>query len=158
MRALIVLVSVAVLAGAMSADAADRQIAAVLTGTALVKDGDGVLFGQVEIRLQGIAAPEDSEIKREPGGAESTASLAKLVNGQTLRCELDGTIASSNRPVAVCFMLDGTDIGDYQVRRGHARDCPAFSRGRYAPAENQARAKGRDLGAIYPLPAYCTAR
>ncbi len=30
---------------------------AKLTGVAKVKDGDGVLFGKVEIRLQGIAAP-----------------------------------------------------------------------------------------------------
>jgi len=42
---------------------------AVLTGIASVKDGDGLQFGSVEIRLQGIAAPElDDKLGRESKG------------------------------------------------------------------------------------------
>jgi len=131
-------------------------VVATIEGVARAKDGDGVLFGRIEIRLNGIAAPEDNHTKREPGGPEATANLARLVNGLRLRCDLDGSLASSNRPVGVCFKPDGSDIGEHQVRAGHARDCPAFSKGRYAGAEQDARAQGKNLSAIYPLPRYCT--
>lgn len=41
----------------------------MLTGIASVKDGDGLQFGSVEIRLQGIAAPElDDKLGRESKG------------------------------------------------------------------------------------------
>jgi len=42
-----------------------------------------------------------------------------------------------------------------QVRAGHACNCPAFSGGRYAAAEAEARAAGNDLSRIYDLPDYC---
>ena len=130
----------------------------VLSGVATAKDGDGVLFGQVEIRLQGIAAPEWNRRKRDPGGEASANSLRALVDGRMLRCELDGTTTgpkSRYRPVAICFLEDGRDIGMLQVLAGAARDCPRNSRGRYAAAEQRARASGRNLSAIYPLPDYC---
>jgi len=128
----------------------------VFTGTGTAKDGDDVIVNATDIRLQGIAAPEDNGAKREPGGPEATASLRAIVDGKQLRCEPDGTKARG-RPVAVCF-LDGKDVGELQVLAGHARDCPHFSGGRYGAAEMQARAAGRDLSAIYPLPRYCLDR
>lgn len=126
---------------------------ATLTGTANVIDGDGVLFGHVEVRLQGIAAPEDNGRKRDIGGPESSANLQDFVQGKMLRCELDGTTAGK-RPVGICY-LAGKDIGLYQVESGHARDCPNFSDSRYAAAEKIAREAGKDLSAIYELPDYC---
>jgi len=131
------------------------QSVATLTGVAKVQDGDGVLFGKVEIRLQGIAAPEDSSKKRDPDGPASSANLRAYVEGKTIACQLDGTVASSNRPVGICYLGD-VDIGEYQVLTGHARDCPHFSGGRYARAEAEARAAGRDLSKTYALPDYCT--
>jgi len=115
-----------------------------------------VIVNGVDIRLQGIAAPEDNHARREPGGPEATASLHAIVDGKRLRCELDGTKARG-RLVAMCF-IGGTDVGEMQVLAGHARDCPHYSGGRYATAEMKARAVGRDLSAIYALPAYCTPR
>lgn len=47
-----------------------------------MRDGDGVLFGDVEVRLRGIAAPEDNQKKREPGGPESTKKLRSII-GET---------------------------------------------------------------------------
>ena len=131
-------------------------VVAVMQGIATVKDGDGVILNGTEIRLQGIAAPEDNEFKREPGGPESTRSLRTLVESKHIRCDLDGTRARG-RPVGICY-LGSLDIGEHQVRTGHARDCPRFSRGRYAGAEQTARATGRDLSATYSLPAYCMRR
>lgn len=107
-----------------------RQVGdVIISGVATAKDGDDVIVNGIDIRLQGIAAPED---------------------------EPDGTKAQG-RPVARCY-LDWRDIGELQVLAGHARDCPRFSSGRYADEEGSARSAGRDLSAIYPLPNYCTPR
>lgn len=136
----------------------EYETVAVLSGIARVRDGDGVLFGDVEVRLQGIAAPEDSPANREPGGPESTANLRALVEGKFLVCHLDGTTGGSRyRPVGICYLGD-LDIGRHQVATGHARDCPRFSGGRYADAEEAATRASHDLGAIYALPAYCGQR
>jgi micrococcal nuclease len=123
--------------------------------TAAAHDCDDVRFGRVQIRLRGIAAPEDYRGNREPGGPEATRHLGGLVDGREVTCHLDGTTAGrSRRPVANCF-IDGKDVGEMQGRAGHARDCPAFSGGRYAAAEEEARAAGHDLSRIYELPDYC---
>lgn len=127
-----------------------------LEGIATAKDGDDVIVQGVDIRLQGIAAPEDNGAKREPGGPEATASLHAIVDGKQIVCVPDGTKARG-RPVAVCS-VGGRDVGELQVLAGHARDCPRFSRGRYATAESKARSQGRDLSAIYSLPSYCALR
>lgn len=132
---------------------ASARPAGVISGLATAKDGDDVIVQSIDVRLQGIAAPEDSRAKREPGGPEATASLAAIVAGGSVRCELDGTKARG-RPVAICY-LNGRDIGELQVLAGHARDCPRFSGGRYAAAETKARSEGNDLSAIYALPSYC---
>lgn len=128
---------------------------AVITGVAEVVDGDGVSFGEVEIRLQGIAAPEDSRKYGQPGGAEATANLKRIVEGKIVRCDLDGTVTPrSNRPAGICY-LDDQDVGAMQVRQGFARDCPKYSGGRYAADEAAARASGHDLSKTYKLPGYC---
>jgi len=120
-----------------------------------VHDGDDIRFGRVQVRLRGIAAPEDYRGNREPGGPEATRHLAELVDGRKVTCQLDGTTAGrSRRPVGTCF-VNGEDIGALQVRAGYARDCPAFSGGSYAAAEAEARAAGGDLSRIYALPLYC---
>jgi micrococcal nuclease len=125
----------------------------VLSGVGTAKDGDGVIVQAIEIRLQGIAAPEDNSRSRQPGGPEATANMRRLVDGQQLVCHPDGTKARG-RPVATCT-VNGKDVGELQVEQGFARDCPRYSGGRYAAAEQRARASGRNLSAIYPLPGYC---
>jgi len=128
---------------------------AVLTGTAVAPDGDDLAFGDVRVRLRGIAAPEYRQNRHEPGGREATESLSAAVAGRTIVCHLDGTTAgSTRRPVGVCF-ADGVDLGELQVLSGVARDCPSFSGGIYAEAEAEARRQGHDLSAIYPRPSYC---
>ncbi len=129
------------------------QIAGTLIGVVEVKDGDGLLFGEVELRLQGIAAPEDRRGKVDDGGKEATTALKALAQGRTVVCYLDGTTAN-RRPVGVCE-VDGRDIGQAMVRGGWARDCPAYSKGRYKASEMQARSSGRNLSLIYALPTYC---
>jgi micrococcal nuclease len=72
------------------------------------------------------------------------------------RCELDGD-RTYDRCVGICY-LQGEEMSDIMVHRGLARDCPRFSRGRYAEAESQAAAAGAAIGRIYTLPEYCRPR
>ena len=104
------------------------------------------------IRLNGLAAPEGDE----PGGAAATQAMFEVVQGRTLRCDLDGE-RTHNRCVGVCY-LDGADISAIMVHRGVVRDCPRYSQGRYAEAELQAAAAGATIGRIYTLPGYCRPR
>jgi endonuclease YncB( thermonuclease family) len=131
---------------------------AILIDTGRAIDSDGIVIGHVEVRLQGIAAPEWSDrAGHDPGGRAALKGLASMVDGREVRCELDGTTASSGRPVGVCF-VGGHDVGRRMVEMGLARDCPRFSGGRYKEAEAQARVRGADLSRIYHLPGYCTPR
>ena len=138
-----------------SAAAADLPFPVVgeMRGIAGVKDGDGVMVGGVEVRLQGTAAPEDNGHRVDPGGKEASAALRALVKGKPVVCYLDGT-TTRGRPVGVCHVA-GVDVGEVMVREGFARDCPRYSGGRYADAEKAAVRGGRNLAAIYPLPRYC---
>ena len=129
---------------------AHAQIA-TLTGLGAAHDGDGIKFGKVEVRLQGIAAPE----LHDKGGIAAKAALHNLIKGKTVRCELDGTLARK-RPVGVCF-VDGVDVGESLIKDGFARDCPRFSGGRYAEAEHTAKQNGATISETYKLPRYCNA-
>lgn len=61
---------------------AGYPVAATMTGIAAAHDGDDIRFGRVQIRLHGIAAPEDYRGNREPGGPEATRHLAGLVDAR----------------------------------------------------------------------------
>ena len=126
--------------------------AEVIHGLAKVVDGDGVEVNGIEIRIQGIAAPEH-RINEKSIGYKSTQNLRGLVGGKYLICHLDGT-KTGNRPVGVCF-FNLLDIGQFQIETGHARDCEAYSNGRYHNFELRAKASGFDLSTSYELPNYC---
>jgi endonuclease YncB( thermonuclease family) len=82
--------------------------------------------------------------------------MVELVEGRTLRCELNGE-RTGDRCVGVCY-LEGADIAAKMVAAGLARDCPRFSGGRYREAELQAAAAGATIGRTYRLPGYCRER
>ncbi|MEM7683215.1 MAG: thermonuclease family protein [Pseudomonadota bacterium] len=129
---------------------------ATLEGAARVVDGDTIRVGRVPVRLNGIAAPEFSGTRVEIGGIEATEAMRALVDGRHVVCDLDGS-RTHGREVGRCA-VEGQDIGEAMVRAGLARDCPRFSGGDYAAAEQEARAAGRDLSALYALPGYCQNR
>lgn len=64
---------------------------------------------------------------------------------RAVRCE------SYDPYIGVCFTPAGEDISAIMVARGVARDCPRYSRGRYAAHETEA---SRALA----LPGYCRPR
>lgn len=66
--------------------------------------------------------------------------MIDLVEGRTLRCELNGE-RTHDGCAGICY-LEGADI----------------SGGRYAEAERQAAADGATISGVYPLPGYCRPR
>lgn len=156
LAALVALTCVGLAASSLVRHAAlDRDAAAILTGYPVAQDGDDLRFGEVRVRLWGIAAPEDRRGLVQPGGPEARAALAALIDGRQVTCDLDGSTAGrSLRPVGLC-RAGQVDLGEAMVRGGWARDCPAHSGEAYAQAEAAARAEGSDLSARYPLPGYC---
>jgi micrococcal nuclease len=101
------------------------------------------------IRLSGPAAPEWDEA----GGTEARKAMIKLVDGHTVRCDLDGT-RTYDRCAGVCY-LDGQDDAAVLVQKGLARDWPPYSGGRYAMTEANAAAAGATIRRNYRLPGYC---
>ena len=111
-------------------------------GRARVTDGDTLRVGGVPVRLKGLAAPEVAHggDGGEPGGSEAKAFMVKLVEGQTVVCDLTRERTHGGR-VSWCY-LDGQDVAEALIRAGLARDCPRFSGGRrYAAAERPAARK-----------------
>lgn len=111
-----------------------------------VRDGDTIEVNAVPIRLQGVAAPE----LKEKWGRASKEAMQRLVAGKRLRRDLSGE-KTHDRPVGVCYLDDGTDIGAAIIAEGFARDCPGYSGGRYEVYETE---KSRTL----PFPKYCRRR
>jgi micrococcal nuclease len=135
-----------VLVLALPASAGER-----LAGRAKVIDGDTITVDGIHVRLKGVAAPEVAHFGRggESGGEEARGFMAKLVDGQTVVCDLTQE-RTHGRRVGWCYR-DSEDIGEALIRAGLARDCPRYSGGRYA-ADDQPRA------AALPFPGHCRAR
>lgn len=116
-----------------------------ISGMAHVVDGSTVQVitqhDAIKVHL-GIAVPGN----QQSGGSEATAFLEQYTEGEPIRCVLDGT-RFQNLEGGICYVA-GRDIGAALIRAGLARDCPAFSGGRYWPIE---RPEAQKL----PLPDYC---
>lgn len=69
----------------------------------MVWDYDGLLFGRVEVRLQLVAALELNWEENPAGGAAAKVALEGFISDAgDVVWHLNGTTASSNRPVGVC--------------------------------------------------------
>ncbi len=105
----------------------------------------------ISFRMEGIVTPE----RGHPAFNETKAGMAELVDDEMLACDMTD-MDRYGRPVVVCTLSDGSDLGALMVLQGMARDCPALSGGRYANEEATARSLGHDLSMVYPvLPSYC---
>lgn len=124
---------------------------AEIAGRARVVDGDTFSVGAERIRLWGVDAPEGRQVCQDARGQgyrcgdTAREQLARLIGGQTLRCEVRDR-DPYGRAVSRC-LSGATDLGEAMVRAGWAVDYVQFSRGAYASAEVEARRARRGLWA-----------
>ena len=102
---------------------------AVLSGPAIVSDGDTIRVQNQAIRLQGI----DAEELKEPNGPGARQALIRYTVGKIVECSDTGE-RSYNRIVGVC-KINGQDLGAIMVKTGYALDCERYSKGRYRSLE-----------------------
>lgn len=117
-----------------------------ISGQATAIDGDTLRLGQhmdIHVRIEGIAAPEIYQ----GHGKEARAFMRALVDGRIVTCTISRAAESHDRLVGNCA-VDGRDIGEAMTTAGLARDCFAYSHGRYFATQ---AAAALDLF----LPAYC---
>ena len=113
-------------------------------GEARVIDGDTIKIGSVTIRLWGMDAPEMGQrCGAHDCGRMAADRLTDIIAGAPVQCAMVDT-DRYGRMVATCT-ANGTDLGEAMVRDGYAIDYPMYSRGRYAPAEDEARRARRGL-------------
>jgi len=117
-----------------------------IRGTAEILDGDSLRLGAVEIRLQGIDAPEGRQTCTVDGrawrcGRSAARALDELIGEAPVRCVWTQR-DRYGRALATCFK-DGTDINSVLVARGMAVAYTHYS-DRYLSEE--ALARSRRLG------------
>lgn len=142
---------VALLTLSLPADAAQKRSQAIITGSAVVTDGDTIRIGEARIRLFGIDAPEGKQTCERDGmawlcGQESAKWLRELVADKTLTCtERDRD--RYKRIVAVCTLPDGRNINSEIVAAGMALAYVPYAGDLYKPQEADAKADKRGLWA-----------
>ena len=123
-----------------------------LIGTASVIDGDTIEIHGQRIRLNGIDAPESTQLcldgagKKYRCGQKASLALADFLATHRPTSCIEVDRDRYRRMVAVCT-AGGVDIGERMVRQGYAVDWPKYSAGFYAQAETEARKAKRGLWA-----------
>src|SRR5262249_32654764 len=108
-------------------------LAADLSGTARVIDGDTIVIGDTHIRLWGIDAPERQQTCRSKTGdvyecgRDSAAVLRELTRDRAIQCQARDR-DQYGRVVAVC-RTESSELTAAMVRRGWAVDSPKTATG-----------------------------
>ena len=113
-----------------------------------VVDGDSLFFGNKEIRLEGIDAPEyhqscyDKKEKAYPCGKLAYQALKKLVSGKKVRCR---KIVKDkyHRDVSECWAGD-ININEWMVKNGWAVAYTRYTKA-YEKAESVAKTQHRGI-------------
>jgi len=114
----------------------------IISGPAIVTDGDTIRINNFKIRIHGIDAPESRQTcklpdKIIPCGTLATIAMEKLITGNTVTCEPTDT-DRYGRVVAIC-RANGVDVGQRLVQTGLAVAYRRYST-RYVADEDVARA------------------
>jgi endonuclease YncB( thermonuclease family) len=107
-------------------------VAADITGTAKVREGDHVQIGSTRIRLGGIDAPSVDQLCLNNSGERWTCGIAardeliKHTDNKTWTCHLRQAADRRGRVIARCE-VDGEDIQKWIVKSGWALSYTRFS-------------------------------
>lgn len=148
-RSLVGLVLAIVLLGVLvvlpeTARTREFKVQPLITGPARVIDGDTLDFSGQRVRLEGIDAPEISQLcdtnqgGKWPAGRLAAAHLARIVGARTVTCEILGHDLYG-RILGRC-KADGAPINARLVREGAARAFVKYSQ-IYVGDEAAARAE-----------------
>jgi endonuclease YncB( thermonuclease family) len=122
-----------------------------IIGRARIVDGDTISINGVQIRLEGIDAPETAQTcvgaKGDTWqcGITGTQRLAGLVKGERVICDKSGH-DRYNRTLAYCRLENGTELNAWMVRQGFALAFVRYS-SKYVNEEKEAREANRGLWA-----------
>ncbi len=91
-------------------------------GKPRVVDGDTLVFGEEEVRLGGLDAPEKEQSCESkwgtpyPCGQIAANALRERIGNETVTCKRKGRALRR----LTCFLADGSDLNAWVVRNGHA--------------------------------------
>ena len=122
----------------------------IISGSAVVTDGDTIKINNNKIRLFGIDAPEKKQScekifltisfisfkKKYPCGEISTEKLKKLINKNIIKCHVEGK-DRYQRKLAICFRKK-LNINSWLVRNGYAVSYQKYSK-KYLSEEIEAK-------------------
>lgn len=121
---------------------------AAAAATVKVIDGDSIVVNGVEMRLEGIDAPEyhqdcfDKDGNKYRCGEKADAYMRELVKDRKVSCEKLET-DRYGRQVAICY-ADGEDLNKAMVAAGWAVAYDRYDK-RYVETEKEARKAGRGI-------------
>lgn len=100
-----------------------------VTGQARLIDGDSLFVNGVELRLEGIDAPEAAQNctragKSWPCGRDASRALGRLLRGSAVRCE-GARRDAHDRVLAICRLGD-MNINRWMVEQGWAVSFHAY--------------------------------
>ncbi len=118
-------------------------------GTLRVVDGDTIVIAGINVRLQGIDAPEagqscrDGKGKAYPCGRRATEALTLLAAGG-VSCDMEPEEGKYGRKVGTCYAVGGRNVNALMVLMGYALAYRKYSTA-YVREEDRARAGRRGL-------------
>ena len=112
----------------------------IISGKAVITDGDTVKINNKKIRFSGIDAPESYFFGKKQictlnkvdifCGILSKDKLFKKIGNRSIDCKIEKNKDQFNRLLGECF-LDKESLSVYMVKNGYAFDYPKYSKGKF---------------------------
>ena len=113
----------------------------IVTGKAIVMDGDTIKINGERIRFGGIDAPESYFMGKKQTciednkeifcGQISKNKLIKKIGNNSVNCKIEKIKDRYKRSVGECFVKEES-LSVFMVRNGYAFDWPYYSKGKFA--------------------------
>ena len=120
----------------------------IISGKAVITDGDTVKINNKKIRFSGIDAPESYFFGKKQictlnkvdifCGILSKDKLFEKIGNRSIDCKIEKNKDQFNRLLGECF-LDNESLSVYMVKNGYAFDYPKYSKGKFREYEKYAK-------------------